>query len=68
MDKPTKDAPAAKPAPDSPAAPVQEYPKALYHADGSTKTVANKDEEAAATKAGYQDTPPGPPAESRRRE
>ena len=45
--------------------PIQEYPKMLYHEDGSTRTVATKEDEAAAKKDGYQDTPVGPPAEGR---
>jgi hypothetical protein len=51
-----KDRPAhAVPAPETP--PVQEYPKMVYGADGAQRTVASKEEEAAAKKDGFSETP-----------
>jgi hypothetical protein len=44
-----------KDVPDAP--PVQEYPKMVYGPDGAQRTVATKDEEAAAKKDGFSETP-----------
>jgi hypothetical protein len=49
-------------------APVQEYPKMLYHADGRTLTVVNKDAEDAAAKDGFTETPGGEPASPKARD
>jgi hypothetical protein len=59
-DRPAPPAPPEAPAAPPAAPPIVEYPKMLYHPDGRVITVQTKDEEAKATKDGFEDTPTSP--------